>query len=406
MTAVQRAAARAPLPSPSPRSADRPYRRGRRWLAGAGLVAVVSLVLLIQAIPAQAFAGLRAQPLGDAGSGAPRVQARQAATPATPGAPVAVAGDGQASLTITPPTSSGGPITGYYVALTDDRGFGHCDFTTLTTCVFHGLVNGVSYSFQSYAYNGSDLSTWSAPSNLVTPRSATSTPSPTASPTPTPVVAMLKLPTRIVSSTGSSGSAAVTCAISTGTLARCVVTATAVVNGQTRTIGYGVTTPALTDDVQQVRVSTVLTELGRFLAARPGGVRMAFTAEPTQRNQSGPAKVKASSTVVAKTFTLSRTITFGSGSRTLTRADSAYLTATAAKLTGARSITCIGHADSKESRPGRLALSRARTACAIVIKKLDATAHTAGKIAPHPKATANTPAARAHNRRVTLTITN
>jgi len=64
----------------------------------------------------------------------------------------------------------------------------------------------------------------------------------------------LKLATRIVSSTGDSGSAPVRCAISTGALARCVVTATAVVSGRTRTVGYGVTTPALTDDVQQVRV--------------------------------------------------------------------------------------------------------------------------------------------------------
>jgi len=61
----------------------------------------------------------------------------------------------------------------------------------------------------------------------------------------------------------------------------------------------------------------VLTELGRFLAARPGGVRIAFTAELTQRNQSGPTKVKSSATVVARTFTLSRTIIFDSGSPTL-----------------------------------------------------------------------------------------
>jgi len=65
----------------------------------------------------------------------------------------------------------------------------------------------------------------------------------------------------------------VRCAISTGALARCVVTATAVVSGRP---GPSATAspPGLTDDVQQVRVPTVLTELG-VLAARPGGVRIA-----------------------------------------------------------------------------------------------------------------------------------
>jgi len=73
------------------------------------------------------------------------------------------------------------------VALTDDRGFGALRLTTLTTCVFHGLVNGVNYSSRATPTTAPTRRSWSAPSNVVMPRSATSTPSPPASPTtPTP----------------------------------------------------------------------------------------------------------------------------------------------------------------------------------------------------------------------------
>ncbi len=686
MTAARRPSS---ITGPSPHPTVPASRPGRRWLAGVGLAAVVSLVLLVQTAPAQALpaaatARMHARTVATDGPGV-----HVSAAPGKPGNPVAVAGAGQATSTNTPP-AGGGPVTGYYVTLTDDRSFGHC-ITSTTTCVFTGLRNGDTYTFQVLASNGgSETSTWSDPSNAVTPRSATSTPTPSGSATPTPtptvnspaspvnvslsagpasliaawspvtgateysvtaypgpstcvtvgtscvlgavagraytvtvvarsgaqvsspsaapgavvpttpavpatlpagavtelstdhgqigltspgaaltvtgsgfapyssvrvaiysspivlddviagsagsfslpvvvpaglagahtllaagidpaghtrqitlpvtvagtetvttgtgsapqttrmpvpagggiwlldpsgradtavansdgtytvdratgvisfvpvagfsgpatpvgyrladalgtvvngsytpiVVAavgtpVLKLATRIVSGTGRSGSAAVSCRISTGVLARCVVTASAVVSGRNQTIGYGVTTPALTDDVQTVTVPAVLTELGRYLAARPGGVRVSFSAELTQRNQSGTTRARGSATVVAKTFTLSRAITFGSGSPTLAKADSAYLKATAAKLTGARSITCTGHADRKESRPGSLALSRARAACTAASTKVGASVHTAGKIEPHPKGAANTPAARAHNRRVTLTI--
>ncbi|WP_308722674.1 S-layer homology domain-containing protein [Paenibacillus polysaccharolyticus] len=94
------------------------------------------------------------------------------ATPATvPAAPtnvLAVAGNGEATVTFTAPTENGGsPITGYEV--TDSSG------NAVTTgaaspIVITGLTNGTSYTFTVKAINGLGKSTASANSNAVIPQ--------------------------------------------------------------------------------------------------------------------------------------------------------------------------------------------------------------------------------------------
>ncbi|WP_339833380.1 S-layer homology domain-containing protein [Paenibacillus sp. FSL R7-0272] len=94
------------------------------------------------------------------------------ATPATvPAAPtnfLAVAGNGEATVTFTAPTENGGsPITGYEV--TDSSG------NVVTTgaaspIVITGLTNGTSYTFTVKAINGLGKSTASANSNAVIPQ--------------------------------------------------------------------------------------------------------------------------------------------------------------------------------------------------------------------------------------------
>ena len=219
-------------------------------------------------------------------------------------------------------------------------------------------------------------------------------------------VPSLKLPSRIVSSIGDDATAAVPCAISAGAIARCVVTATAVVSGRATVIGYGVKTPTPLQDLQQVSVSTVLTELGRFLAARPGGVRATFSTELIQRDQAGSTSAKDATNLVAQSYDLPRTITFDVDSSAVDHDDAAYLSTANDKITGARSVTCVGHADSRESARATLGLRRARTTCAALAQGLNATVHTSGTVDQHPVGEHNTPTLRARNRRVDVTITN
>lgn len=100
------------------------------------------------------------------------------APPSPPSAPlnvIAVAGDGQATISWDPPASTGSfPITDYRV--TASTGGGTCVVQApTTTCTITGLTNGTAYTFTVEALNGGG---WGAPgvSNEVTP-SAPSQPS-------------------------------------------------------------------------------------------------------------------------------------------------------------------------------------------------------------------------------------
>jgi hypothetical protein len=91
-----------------------------------------------------------------------------AVVPTAPTIGTATAGDGQASVTFTPPSSSGGnPITGYTV--TSNPG-GITATGTSSPIAVTGLTNGTSYTFTVTATNGTGSSAPSAASNAVVPR--------------------------------------------------------------------------------------------------------------------------------------------------------------------------------------------------------------------------------------------
>lgn len=93
-------------------------------------------------------------------------------TPVAPGPPTgvsAIPGNGQATISWTPPTFIGGsPITGYTVAASP--GTLACG-TTATSCVLTGLTNGTAYTFTVTATNSAGTSTPSTASAAVTPTS-------------------------------------------------------------------------------------------------------------------------------------------------------------------------------------------------------------------------------------------
>ncbi len=95
--------------------------------------------------------------------------------PATaPGAPTGVtatAGNGQATVSWTPPRDDGGsPVLGY--AVTAGPGGATCTTTATTSCTVTGLTDGVPYTFTVVAMNAQGGSGASTPSGGVTPEAS------------------------------------------------------------------------------------------------------------------------------------------------------------------------------------------------------------------------------------------
>ncbi len=115
-----------------------------------------------------------------AGTGAPSSQSN-AVTPAAataPGSPANVtasAGDGQAFINWTAPTSNGGSVITGYTAISEPAGK-TCISSTLG-CTVSGLSNGTPYRFKVSATNAAGTSAPSASSNAVTPSAAPTVPS-------------------------------------------------------------------------------------------------------------------------------------------------------------------------------------------------------------------------------------
>lgn len=90
-----------------------------------------------------------------------------ATVPGIPANVVATPGNGQATVTFTPPADNGGsPVTGYEVTASPGN---ITVVSTGTTIVVPGLSNGTSYTFTVKAVNSAGSGAASAPSNQVTP---------------------------------------------------------------------------------------------------------------------------------------------------------------------------------------------------------------------------------------------
>jgi CshA-type fibril repeat protein len=230
-------------------------------------------------------------------------------------------------------------------------------------------------------------------------------PAPPGPPAGKPTV---KLPARIVASTGSHGSASLPCLISRGAIARCTVTVTAVVSRRAVVVGRGAVTTTSRQSLRKVTVKIALSALGRSLTARPGGGRFTFTAVVLQRGRSGSNVARGTTSVVAKTFRLARSIRFGTDAHAVGKSDASYLRGVRSKLTGTRAITCVGHADSRGGSRAALTLGarRAKAACAILASGRRFTVHIVSRGDRAPIGRNNTAAGRARNRRVDITILN
>jgi hypothetical protein len=87
------------------------------------------------------------------------------AVPGTPGTPTAVAGDGEATITVVAPSSGGTPTS--YTVTSSPAGATCTGSGTTYTCT--GLTNGTAYTFRATASNGAGTSSASPASSSVTP---------------------------------------------------------------------------------------------------------------------------------------------------------------------------------------------------------------------------------------------
>ncbi|GIO14823.1 hypothetical protein J19TS2_43780 [Cohnella xylanilytica] len=123
------------------------------------------------------FAVTATNGIGTGAASAPSNSVTPKAPATVPGAPtdvMAVAGDGEAMISFTPPASDGGSaITGYTVTSSPD---GLTATGTSTSIKVTGLTNGTPYTFTVTATNGVGTGAASAPSNSVTPMAPATVP--------------------------------------------------------------------------------------------------------------------------------------------------------------------------------------------------------------------------------------
>jgi len=142
--------------------------------AGSTLSAVVSGLVNARSYT---FTVIASNAIGNSTPSNSSASARPAGVPATPTAPTAVAGDGQATVNWTAPYNNGAAITEYTIVTSPVRIGGNYSWTSgPLSAVITGLTNGTSYTFTVQARNSNGAGSTSSSSASVTPVAAEAPP--------------------------------------------------------------------------------------------------------------------------------------------------------------------------------------------------------------------------------------
>nr|WP_269204660.1 fibronectin type III domain-containing protein [Motilibacter deserti] len=345
---------------------------------------------------------------------------------------VGTSGPGVSNQTVTVPVPSGGGITlldasGNPATVVTIAGQGTYALDTATGTIsfvaapgFSGTATSVRYRVTD-ATNAAVIGTYTAVVTAAAPVPAAPAPTPPAPAAPAPVApapvapAPGVTPAKASIRTGKPAVATgttrrrvpVTCVLSTGRITGCTVTLTAKVSGRQVVLGTGKASVAATRNTARVNVPVTLNALGRSLSAQPGGTAMRVNAVVTRRGVTGGHRAYASAKVVAKTVKLARVPLFGYGSSTVKATDRRWLASVRRDLGAVKTVTCIGYTDSVSSSATNLALGkrRANSVCSLLVRGTAAKPLVVTRGEAQPRATNNTPAGRAKNRRTVIILT-
>ena len=176
------------------------------------------------------------------------------------------------------------------------------------------------------------------------------------------------------------------------------------VSGKRVILGTGRAT--MTVASRRAAVMIVLNPLGRAMAATPGGypVAVAMTTVPAAGGRTQRASSRTR--LVLHQFTVPRAVYFATGSATITAAQDRYLAALRTRLTGVRTVTCVGHTDDRGNKAASLRLGkrRAQQVCRDLTTRLRIPTRVLTQGETNPSGNNSTAAGMARNRRVNITI--
>lgn len=235
----------------------------------------------------------------------------------------------------------------------------------------------------------------------------TAAPAVTPPPLPTPdASARLRAAGHVVVAPGSRGRVPTTCRVRDAAVRGCTVELWATVSGERTLVGSGrATVPGSASSRGSVRVRSRLDAVGRALAARPAGVRLLAVASVRTRDGQELA-ARARTRVVARSFTLARSVYFRYGGATLVPGDRDFLRELGRRVGRVRVVTCTGYTDDQgsERTNEELGMRRARSACDALDLPRRVVVRLVSAGERRPVATNTTEAGRARNRRASVTL--
>ena len=129
---------------------------------------------------AYSFSSVANNATGSSSSSPSSSSVSPAGKPGVPTGVTATIGNGSATVSLTPPSNSGGPAISSY-AITASPGGATCEvIPSATSCTVPGLANGTAYTFTATAYNGVARSDSSTASSSVTPATTPGAPTVTS----------------------------------------------------------------------------------------------------------------------------------------------------------------------------------------------------------------------------------